>query len=139
VILPAINAGSQKAGRPVSDVKVAVTAFAASTPEEQNFARMQIAFYASTPSYRRVFALHGWEEIAEKLSKLALHQDWGAMGALIDDEILATFAVLSPPAELGAALKDRYQDLADHLTLYLPFTPGEQDDFWRNIIAELKV
>jgi probable F420-dependent oxidoreductase len=138
VILPAIKTGTQKAGRRASDVNVAVTAFAASTPKEQNFARMQIAFYASTPSYRRVFALHGWEEIAERLSKLALRQDWGEMGALIDDKILATFAVLAPPPELGAALKERYQDLADHLTLYLPFTPGERDDFWRNIITEIR-
>ena len=138
VIIPAINAGTQKAGRGEKDVKIAVTAFAASTPEEQNFARMQIAFYASTPSYRRVFALHGWEGIAEQLSKFALRQDWGEMGALIDDEILATFTVLAPPDELGAALKERYQKLADHLTLYLPFTPGERDDFWRNLIAEIK-
>jgi probable F420-dependent oxidoreductase len=138
VLIPTINAGIQKAGRRTSDVKIAVTAFAASTPEEQNFARMQISFYASTPSYRRVFALHGWEEIAEKLSKLALRQDWGAMGALIDDEILAAFAVLAPPGELGAALKERYQNLADHLTLYLPFTPGERDEFWRNLMTEIR-
>jgi probable F420-dependent oxidoreductase len=138
VILPAINAGTQKAERRNSDVKIAVTAFAASTSEEQNFARMQISFYASTPSYRRVFALHGWEETAEQLSKLAIRQRWGEMGEMIDDEIFSTFAVLAPPDQLGAALKERYQDLADHLTLYLPFTPGERDDFWRNLIAEIK-
>jgi probable F420-dependent oxidoreductase len=138
VILPAINEGAQKTGRRNTNVKIAVTAFAASTPEEQNFARMQIAFYASTPSYRRVFALHGWEDVAEQLSKLALRQKWGEMGALIDDEMLATLAVLAPPGELGSALKERYRNLADHLTLYLPFTPGERDDFWRSLITEIK-
>lgn len=138
VILPAINAGTQKTGRCASDVKIAVTAFVASTPEEQNFARMQIAFYASTPSYRRVFALHGWEDVAEKLSKLAMRQKWGEMGELIGDEILGTFAVLAAPNELGAALKERYLGLADHLTLYLPFTPGERDDFWRKLLTDLR-
>jgi len=138
VIIPAINAGTQKVRKGEKDVKIAVTAFAASTPEEKTFARSQIAFYASTPSYRRVFALHGWDDIAEQLSKLVLRQKWDEMGNLINDEILATFAVLAPPDQLGTALKERYQNLADHLTLYLPFTPGERDDFWRKLIAEIK-
>jgi probable F420-dependent oxidoreductase len=138
VILPAINEGLQKSGRSRADVSISVTAFVATNPEEKNFARMQIAFYASTPSYRRVFALHGWEEIAERLSKHAARQEWGEMGDLIDDEILGTFAVVAAPHELGTALRERYQGLADRLTLYSPFTPGEHDDFWRKLLAELK-
>lgn len=138
VLLPAINAGAQKAGRRASDVKIAVTAFVASTPEEQNFARMQIAFYASTPSYRRVFDLHGWEEIAAELSKMVLRQKWTEMGALINDEILRTFAVVAPPDELGGVLRERYRGLADHLSLYIPFNPGERDNFWRRLLADLR-
>ena len=60
------------------------------------------------------------------------------MGDLIDDEILGTFAVVAAPHELGTALRERYQGLADRLTLYSPFTPGEHDDFWRKLLAELK-
>ncbi len=138
VILPAINAGTQKAGRRASDVKIAVTAFVATSLEEENFARMQIAFYASTPSYRRVFALHGWEDVAEQLSGAVRRQKWDEMSALIDDEILRTFAVVASPDEVGAALRERYQNLADHLTLYLPFTPGERDGFWRRVLADLR-
>jgi probable F420-dependent oxidoreductase len=138
VILPAINEGTHKSRRSRANVTVSVTAFVATNPEEKNFARMQIAFYASTPSYRRVFAIHGWEAIAEKLSKHAARQEWGEMGELIDDEILATFAVVAAPRELAATLKERYQFLADRLTLYIPFTPGERHDFWKNLIAEIR-
>jgi len=138
VILPAINEGAHKSGRSRADISVSVTAFVVTSPEEKSFARMQIAFYASTPSYRRVFALHGWEEIAERLSKHAARQEWGEMGELIDDEILATFAVVAAPQELATALKERYQLLADHLTLYIPFTPGERTGFWKNLIAEIR-
>ena len=134
VLIPAIKEGVQKTGRANSAVQISVTAIAASTPEEQNFARMQIAFYASTPSYRSVFSLHGWEQISEELSKFASRGKWGEMGALINDEILETFAVVAPPDELGAAVKERYQGLADRLTLYTPFTPGERDDFWKNLM-----
>jgi len=138
VILPAINEGTLKSRRNRADVSISVTAFVVTNPEEKNFARMQIAFYASTPSYRRVFALHGWEEIAERLSKHAARQEWGEMGELIDDEILATFAVVAAPEGLAVALMERYQTLADRLTLYIPFTPGERDDFWKNLIVEIK-
>lgn len=138
VLLPSINEGTQKSGRSRADVSVAVTSFVVTNPEEKNFARMQIAFYASTPSYRPVFALHGWDEIAERLSKHAARQEWGEMGELIDDNILATFAVVAAPQDLAAALKERYQGLADHLTLYIPFTPGERDEFWRKLLADLR-
>ncbi|MFC1997359.1 TIGR03617 family F420-dependent LLM class oxidoreductase [Chloroflexota bacterium] len=137
VLLPAINQGAQKAGRSSSDVNISVTTFTASSPEEENFARMQIAFYASTPSYRRVFSLHGWEQTAEQLSKLAARGKWDQMGELIDDNILRTVCVVAPSGELGASIKERYQGLADRLTLYTPFNPGERDDFWKDLITEL--
>jgi hypothetical protein len=35
---------------------------------------------------------------------------------------------------LAAALKARYDGLADRITLYLPFRPGERDAFWRRLI-----
>jgi len=138
VILPAIEAGIAKAGRTRADLTVSVTAFAATTPEEQNFARAQISFYASTPSYRPVFALHGWEDVAEKLSAHAAKGEWGEMFGLVTDEILETFCVVSDAAGLPAALKARYERLADRLTLYTPFTPGEKDDFWREMAAAFK-
>ena len=134
VIIPAIEEGAQKAGRKREDVAVSVTAFAATTPEEENFARAQISFYASTPSYRPVFALHGWEDVAEKLSMHAAKGEWGEMFGLITDDILRTFCVVSDEAGLAAALKERYEGIVDRLTLYTPFTPGERDSFWEGLV-----
>jgi hypothetical protein len=56
------------------------------------------------------------------------------MPALIDDGMLATFAVVVPAEELAAALAERYAGLADRLMLYLPFKPGERDDLWRALL-----
>jgi len=136
VILPAIEAGTQKAGRKREDIKVSVTAFVATTPEEENFCRAQISFYASTPSYRPVMALHGWEDVAEKLSAHASRGEWGEMFGLISDDMLREFCLIAPEADLPAALKERYDDLADRLTLYLPFSPGEKDGFWKMMTGE---
>jgi probable F420-dependent oxidoreductase len=134
VILPAIEEGAAKSGRKLEDVSVSVTAFVATTPEEENFARAQISFYASTPSYRPVFALHGWEDVAEKLSAHAAKSEWGEMFGLVTDEILNTFCLVTDAESLPDKLQERYEGIADRLTLYTPFVPGEKDDFWKMMV-----
>ena len=44
------------------------------------------------------------------------------------------FAVLAKPTELRDAVLERYLGLADRLALYLPFVPGERDEFWKGFI-----
>jgi probable F420-dependent oxidoreductase len=134
VILPAIEHGANKAGRTRDAVPVSVSAFIVTSPEEREFARQQIAFYASTPSYRAVMALHGWQQEAESLSALASRAKWGEMPGLVSDEMLDVFATSASLDELPEALLNRYQGLADRLTLYFPFVPGERDSFWQNLI-----
>jgi probable F420-dependent oxidoreductase len=134
VVIPAIEQGAAKAGRQRTSIKVSTTAFVVTSPDEEYFVRAQIAFYASTPSYRAVMALHGWQEVAENLSSLAGRGAWGEMPALISDEMLQTFALVVPTGELSPALAERYQGLADRLALYIPFTPGERDDFWQELL-----
>lgn len=134
IILPAIQQGLDKAGRSPGDCRVSTTAFVVTSPEEDGFVRAQIAFYASTPSYRTVMQLHGWEETAERLSALAGRGQWGDMPALISDEMLAEFAVQASPSDLPEVLKQRYQGLVDRLSLYIPFVPGERDGFWKQMV-----
>src|SRR6185436_4430757 len=59
IIVPVIEEGAEKEKRKRQDLSISVTAFIATTPEEMNFARAQVSFYASTPSYRPVMDLHG--------------------------------------------------------------------------------
>jgi len=138
IIVPAIEDGAKKAGRSREDISLSVTAFVVTSPAEHAATCQQISFYASTPSYRRVFSLHGWDDVAEQLSRLASKGRWGEMPGLITDEILATFAVVADPDDVPAALQERYQGLADRLNLYMPFMPGERDGFWRKVLTELK-
>jgi len=135
VLLPALELGVAKAGRSRGEIRVNVTAFAVTNPVDELFVRSQIAFYASTPSYRPVMALHGWEQVAEQLSGHAARGEWSEMPRLISDEMLETFAVVALAGDLPAALGERYAGLADRLALYIPFTPGERDTFWKALVA----
>lgn len=138
VILPAMEEGAKKAGRKKKEVAISVTAFVATSPEEENFARAQISFYASTPSYRPVMDLHGWASVAEKLSVHASRGEWAEMPMLITDEMLNEFCLVTSPDKLASQLKQRYDGIADRLTLYSPFVPGERDEFWRDLVSGFK-
>jgi len=135
IVIPAIEQGAANAGRQRAAISVSTTAFVVTRPEEEHFVRAQIAFYASTPSYRAVMALHGWQEVAENLSSLAGRGAWGEMPALISDEMLHTFALKASASELSSALAERYHGLADRLALYIPFMPGERDAFWQALLS----
>jgi probable F420-dependent oxidoreductase len=137
VVRPALNQGAGRAGRDQQAIKISVSTFMVTDEQEADFVRSQIAFYASTPAYRRVLALYGWEQRAEELSNLARRKEWDSMGRLVDDEMLNTFALVAPPEGMGAAVLARYEGLVDRLTPYLPFKPGERDSFWARLIDEV--
>jgi len=138
VMLPAIEEGTNKTNRKRQDVAVSVTTFIATTPEEMNFARAQVSFYASTPSYRPVMDLHGWSDVAEKLSAHAARGEWTEMPILITDEMLSEFCLMTDEDKLADELKERYNGIADRLTLYTPFVSGERDEWWKRLAKGYK-
>lgn len=140
VVRPAITEGAERSGRGIADVELATSVFiitgrsAAEIAEQRERMRAQIAFYASTPTYRVVLENHGWAEVGEQLSQLAKAQRWKEMSALISDEMLHALTVEAAPGEIGDAIRERYTGLIDRIALYLPFEPGSDDAFWRATI-----
>jgi probable F420-dependent oxidoreductase len=134
VIRPALDAGAERANRDPGEISLAASFFSVTTAAEADFVRSQIAFYASTPSYRKVFELHGWGSVAEELSGMARNQAWGEMAGKISDEMLETCAVVTAPDALPQAIKSRYAGLAQRVIPYMPYYPGTQDDFWTGLI-----
>ena len=69
---------------------------------------------------------------------MAREKQWREMPALITDEMISAFAVEATPEEIGPALRDRYEGLIDRVALYLPFVPGERDEFWRTVVESTR-
>jgi probable F420-dependent oxidoreductase len=143
-VKPAIAEGAEGAGRDPEEVSLATSAFVIAAEDEEKATeqresiRSQISFYASTPTYRTVLEAHGWEEVGEKLGTMAREKKWREMPALITDEMLSAFAIEATPAEIGPALRERYEGLIDRVALYLPFVPGERDEFWRTVVESTR-
>lgn len=138
---PHIEEGLQKSGRPrdaftaLGSVFVIPTDGARPPAGFEQFVREQLSFYMSTPAYRVVVRLHGWEETAQKLSQLARDGKWGEMPGLLTEEMLDTFAVRGRWSEIPQIIQKRYDGLLDRVSYYLPFVPGEEDDGWRASVA----
>ncbi len=137
IVLPAIDAGAQKADRDRKSIEVATMAFVALNEAEIEAQRSQVAFYASTPSYRPVLDLHGWGSIGEQLGALAARGQWGEMPKLIGDEMLETFVIIGTWDNIADALHAKYDGLLDRVGLYRPFVPGAEDTPWSRLAADM--
>jgi len=139
-----VAAGARRAGREPGACALSVPAFVATgrSAEERARAREElrarIAFYASTPSYQIVMEHHGWAQTRRDLGTLAARRQWGEMSALITDEMLRHFVVDAEPGDVAAALREKYDGVADRISLSHRFAPGQDDHFWRQTIAALR-
>ncbi|WP_367133200.1 TIGR03617 family F420-dependent LLM class oxidoreductase [Saccharothrix sp. HUAS TT1] len=111
VTLPALARGRARAGKPVAGLEVSGPSLVACDEAAVADVRRQIAFYGSTPAYRKVLDLHGWGELHEELHRLSRRRLWDDMAAAVTDEVLAAFAVVGTPAEARAELTRRYGDV----------------------------
>ena len=98
--------------------------------------RKQIAFYGSTPAYRKVLDLHGWGDLQTELHRLSKQGEWDAMGSLIDDEVLDAFAVVAPLDEVADALRSRCDGVIDRVLVGFPKTVAEEKV--AAVLAELR-
>lgn len=133
--MPLVQEGLAASGRSLDDFSIAFSAFVVTGSTEEQMAaaaagvRQQIAFYGSTPAYRTVLELHGWGELGVELNTLSRGTDddrWAAMGKLIDDEVLSTFAVIAEPEQVGPALLERFGGTVDRLQFYVPYQAPDE-------------
>jgi len=137
VIEPALLRGLSKAKRKREDVEVAASVFAAvggdahEVGEAKSFYRSQIAFYASTRTYRRVMELHGWGEICDRLHEHSMRGEWREMEEEIGQDVMKEFVVEGTWGEIGEAIKRRYGGAVDRVRMYLPF---DGRDGWGRLV-----
>jgi probable F420-dependent oxidoreductase len=142
--IPAVERGLAESGRSLEKFSMSLSGLIAcgKTEEQMDVAirrvREQIGFYGSTAAYHPVLELHGWGDLGHQLTALSrsdADDRWTRMGDLIDDDVLAAFAIVAEPDRLGAAIAERYGDIADRFNFYAPY---EHDaDLWTSAIEYL--
>ena len=141
---PNIARGAARTGRNVSEVEVCMKPLVGTAATEADLERVaetvraRVAFYLSTPSYRRTFELHGWSDIAEQASHLSKQQRWDDLPGLVDDEMLHTVATLGTHDTIAARLVDRYAERVDRIEFSMPVTTPGEDSIYRRILRDLQ-
>lgn len=144
VVLPAIDAGARANGRTADDVELYAPVFAvwgeteAERAKSEATIREQIAFYGSTPNYRRIFEHHGCGEQARQLSQHMRNGEFDQMPRLVPDSLMAELAVHGSFAELPAKMRARADGLMGRCSLYFPISPDDPDEMWATFVAGCK-
>ncbi len=140
--LPAVAEGAAASGRTLADIEVSLPITVVTGRDEQErdavaaAARSQLAFYGSTPAYRGVLDAHGWGELHERLHAASLRGEWDRMADMVDDEVLAAFAIVAEPERVGLAVRDRFRGLVDRVSLATAYTFTDAE--WARVVADLR-
>lgn len=132
VTTPALVRGLERAGRDRREFAVSCPVFIVTGTDDAQFeasasaTRKQVAFYASTPAYRKVLDLHGWGDVQPELRELSLRGEWDRMSSLITDEMLAAFAVVAPVDKVAVGLHERCAGAIDRVMPAFPAVLGEE-------------
>ena len=142
VTLPALERGRAKAGKTMEGFEIVGPSFVVTGGSDADIetaataTRQQIAFYGSTPAYRKVLDLHGWGGLQDELNTLSKKGEWETMGTLITDEILDTFAVVGNPEAIAPELSSRYGDIIQRISFYTPY--DSDPERWAAVIDAVK-
>jgi probable F420-dependent oxidoreductase len=121
VTAPALQAGLDAAGRSRSTFELSCPVFVVTGETAEQFEasaaanRKQLAFYGSTPAYRKVLELHGWGDLHTELHRLSRLGEWDTMATLIDDDVLAAFAVVAELPDVADGLVRRCAGAIDRV------------------------
>ncbi len=143
-VKPSLQVGATRGGRDVAEVEVCMKPLIGTAPDEQTLeqvtktVRARVGFYLSTPSYRRVFELHDWGDIARQASVLSRNQQWDDLAAMVPDEILHTVATIGTHDTIVGQLNDRYGDRVDRLEFSIPVTTEADAETMSGLIASLQ-
>jgi probable F420-dependent oxidoreductase len=130
VTLPALARGCARSNRSRPQLQLSMAALTIVGDDDEGLEvsrraiRQQVAFYASTPTYRPVLELHGWGDLQGELNLLSKRGEWETMGKLIDDDILDSFTVSGTPERLPEIVLDRFSGLIDRVGFYTPSPLG---------------
>jgi probable F420-dependent oxidoreductase len=135
-VRPAIDEGLERAGRPGGACPITAMAMVSVSddPDEaRRAARLQIAFYATTPPYKPILDLHGRGALPRDLRRAFVNRDRDRMADLIDDELLDAIAIAGRPDEALDRLR-AWEGVADRVILGVPWY-GMAADRQRDVLA----
>lgn len=143
-VKPSLTVGADRAGRDVGQVEVCMKPLIGTAADDATLERVtatvraRVGFYLSTPSYRRVFDLHDWGDLADKAAVLSKTQRWEELAAMVPDEVLHTVATIGTHETIVDRLLDRYDSRVDRIEFSIPITGPADAELFSSMLARLQ-
>ena len=142
-VMPAVAKGAARADREIDGIEVCMKPLIGTAADERALevvtetVRARVGFYLSTPSYRRTFRLHDWEDVAIEASALSRAKRWGELPGLVSDEMLHTVATIATHDDIAAKIKERYERRVQRIEFSIPVNSDHDAEVLKSILAEL--
>lgn len=143
-VMPALANGALRSDRSVDAIEVCMKPLIGTAPDERQLERVietvraRVAFYLSTPSYRRTFELHDWGDIARQASALSRAKDWDALPRLVSDDMLETVATIATYDDIADRLVERYAARVDRIEFSIPINSADDADAFVAILQQIR-
>lgn len=100
-------------------------------------ARQRLAFYLSTPAYRKAFDHAGLGDVARATSQLAREQRWDQMAAQVTDDMLHRWVIVATYDQLAETIKNRYDGLIQRIEVSIPLQKPADIEVLQTVVTSL--
>jgi probable F420-dependent oxidoreductase len=122
-VAPRVAEGLERANRPAGACPINAMVLASvgeDREEARRAARLQIAFYGTTPSYKAILELHDRKDLPRRLRRAFVSGDRELMARLVDDELLDAIAIAGTPDEAAERIR-AWEGTAERAILGVPW------------------
>jgi probable F420-dependent oxidoreductase len=144
MMLPNLEIGAKRSGRTLKDIDLGGHGFIgcgktkADLEAVRKRLRERVGLYASTPEYRPMLEMHGWENKFSPLIDLAREGKWSEMGDLVTDEMLDEYTIVGTPGELPGKLKARFGGVTQRVQMDDEWFEGMSDGDIRALVKAIR-
>lgn len=143
VMLPCVREGAARSGRDLAGFEIAMKPLVATARNDEILeervrdARARLAFYCSTPAYRKAFDIHGLTDLAEEMAVLSKAGRWEEMAPKINDDVLEKYVTIGTFEEIGARLVARYAGVVTSIEFSIAVGGDEDRDTLSGLVETL--
>ena len=143
VLLPAIRKGLKRTGRTWSDIEISESGYLVLGDSDEeietklNAMRQPLSFYGSTRTYHKVLALHGLEELGQKLHALSIQGKWAEMRETVTVDDILQLAQTCKYDDFPKFLREN-REYASRTSFAMPRSSPDQQERFNSILAEIQ-
>lgn len=141
IVLPELRTGMQRSDRQRETFEITGGGFIATgaTDEEvhnaREWVRGRVGFYGSTPAYFPVLAVHGLQDLGQKLNRMTREGAWDKLAGEVGDDVLDLFVAAGRHDQIKDVIERRFAEFSDAISVR--DVPGAGSQMPPDLVREL--